>query len=275
MDKTEKYAVISGACGGLAEPVIKMLTENGYIVLALDISEKLSEKYRENKSVVTFKSDITCNEDIFRAKEELLRLTDKVDLIINFAGIVILGSVIEVPPKKASALLDVNVMGMYRVNHIFSDMLIRARGRIINVSSEYGVLSAIPFHSFYTMSKHAVEIYNDSIRRELIPFGVKVIKIRPGSFKTNMQANIEGQFEQLVRDTVYYKKPLLKMKGIMEKELNKAKFADKILRVFNKAVFQSRPRRAYNINNSFKMKLLSILPSAATDAIFAHYFKMK
>ena len=163
-------------------------------------------------------------------------------------------------------------MGMYNVNQTFIDML-DTTSRIINVSSEYGVLDALPFHSFYTMSKHAVEIYNDSLRRELNFKGIKVIKIRPGAFKTNMQGNIINQFEELVNETKMYKKPLMKMKHIMVKELDKAKDTKKIVKVFKKAIYKKHPRISYNVNNSFKMKLLSSLPDTLQDKVLKIYFK--
>lgn len=118
-------------------------------------------------------------------------------------------------------------MGTYRINYYFKDFIIKSKGSIINLSSEYGDLCAIPFHSFYTMSKHAIEVYNDSLRREVSPLGVKVIKIRPGSFKTNMQSNVENQFNELVKDTKLFKEPLMKMKMLMVKELERAKTTKK------------------------------------------------
>lgn len=268
-----KYAVISGANSGLAEQVIKFLVENDYMIFALDISENIISKYQSEKSVVPFQVDITKSNEIESAKVSILKKTDHIDLVINFAGIVMLGSTIEIPAEKVERLIDINLMGMYRINQIFMDMVIKSKGRIINLSSEYGVLSAIPFHSFYTMSKHAIEIYNDSLRREISSYGVKVIKIRPGSFKTKMQGDITNQFVDLVNETKYFKKPLKKMKNIMVKELNKAADATKIVRTFKKAILSKKPRKVYNVHNSFKMKVLSHLPASVQDYIFASYFK--
>lgn len=267
-----KYAVITGACGGLAHEVISMLCET-HTIFALDKSDAILKLYENNSNVLPFICDVTSKDDLFAIKNQIQKTTSTIDLIINFAGMVMLGSVIETDVHKFQRLLNVNLLGMYLTNQVFFDLLIKTKGTIINISSEYGKISAIPFHSFYTSSKHAVEIYNDSLRRETKSLGVKVIKIRPGAFKTNMQGSIENQFEELVKETEYFKKPLEKMKKIMTTELNKAKDPKKILKVFQKAIYKKHPRKCYNVNNSFKMKLLTLLPSSLQDFIFKINFK--
>lgn len=266
-----KYALIVGAYGGLASQIIDTIS-NDYIIFAIDKNPLVINKYENIENIYPFVCDITDKNNVLSIKEKVKEITNNINLIINFAGVVILGSTLEIDSEKALNVLKVNVMGMYNVNQIFIDML-DTTSRIINVSSEYGVLDALPFHSFYTMSKHAVEIYNDSLRRELNFKGIKVIKIRPGAFKTNMQGNIINQFEELVNETKMYKKPLMKMKHIMVKELDKAKDTKKIVKVFKKAIYKKHPRISYNVNNSFKMKLLSSLPDTLQDKVLKIYFK--
>ena len=84
------------------------------------------------------------------------------------------------------------------------------------------------------MSKHALEIYNDSLRRELALFGIKVIKIRPGAVKTSMQANVTRQFERLLANTEHFAIPLTKRQMMMLNELKDAKDPKKIVKTFKK-----------------------------------------
>lgn len=266
-----KCALIVGASGGLASQIIDTINKD-FIVIAIDKNPAVIDKYKNNVNIHPFVCDITDKNSVLFTKEKVKELTTHIDLIINFAGVVILGSTLEIDSERALNVLKVNVIGMYNINQTFIDML-DTTSRIINVSSEYGVLDALPFHSFYTMSKHAVEIYNDSLRRELNFKGIKVIKIRPGAFKTNMQGNILNQFDELVKETKMYEKPLMKMKHIMVKELDKAKDTSKIVKVFKNAIYNKHPRIVYNVNNSFKMKLLSSLPDTLQDKILKIYFK--
>lgn len=265
----QKFAVISGGSSGLAECSINLLRENGYIVFSLDISYK---EIKEKDGLYEIPCDITNNNSLLEAKEYISSITDHVDLIANFAGIVILGSLIESGLDDLNKIMNVNLIGTYKVNNIFFEFVAKCKGRIINISSEYGLLDAIPFHTFYPISKHAIEVYNDGLRRELQFHGVKVIAIRPGAFKTKMQGGIQKQFDTLVNETVYYKDSLKKMQFIMTGELDKAKPVRKFVKTFKKAAFKKNPKKYYNVGNSFKMKLLSALPSSLQDLIFRHFF---
>ena len=88
-----------------------------------------------------------------------------------------------------------------------------------------------------------------------------------------MQKGITAQFDRLVQSTGHFEKPLFKMKNIMLKELDKAADKNKIVKKFRKAIYSERPKLAYNIHNSFKMKLLSVLPAKIQDFIFGIYFR--
>ena len=267
-----KYAFISGASSGLAKAAIQKLTENNYIVFCADIV------YNENKvenNIHYIKMDITKNEDIDSAYDYVKSITDKVDIISNFAGIVTLGSLVELPENSLDKIININLIGTYKINNKFFPLVKNAKGRIINISSEYGKICGIPFHGYYGISKHAIEVYNDSLRRELLSSGVKVICIRPGAFKTKMQAGITKQFDEMVNDTKMYKEPLLKMQKIMTIELNKAKSTEIFASKYIKIVLSKRPKKYYNVCNSIKMKMLSALPSGMQDWIFYKFLKTK
>lgn len=266
-----KYALIAGAAGGLATTVIHAIKKDFHI-FALDCSPRLLQQDPQDDQIESFLCDITDENQLQQVKEKILMKTDHLDLIINFAGMVVLGSAVEIKPDILEKTLQVNVLGMYRVNYCFFSMLEKKKSRIINVSSEYGRLLALPFHSFYTMSKHAVEMYSDSLRRELKVFSIPVIKIRPGSFQTNMQKNVTNQFNELLQETHLFKRPLLRMKKLMDGELKKAKNSQKIVGIFKKAIFSKRPKKVYRANNSLKMKILSALPPFLQDFILYQFF---
>lgn len=264
-----KYAFISGGASGLAQASVKELLKAGYTVFCADIA------YKENKqegNIHYVKMDITKDSDILAAFEYVKKVTDKLDILSNFAGIVTLGSLVELPINTLDRIMAINLLGTYKVNAVFFPLVQKACGRIINISSEYGKITGIPFHGYYGISKHAIETYNESLRRELCSSGVKVICIRPGAFKTNMQAGVSKQFEEMVANTKMYKKELSKMQGMMTEELDKAKPAEIFAKVYMKAVTSKNPKRYYKTNNSFKMKMLNIMPISMQDWAFKKYF---
>lgn len=266
-----KYALITGACSGLARAIIKSIKDD-FFIFAVDINPDIFKLYEHEDSIRAFTCDIAEEAKLLTVKNDIEKLTTSLDLLINFAGIVELGSLIEVPPAKFERSMCVNVIGNYHVTHAFFPLIKNGKGRIIVLSSEYGKLLGLPFHSFYTISKHALEIYADSLRREVKGLGIKVVTIRPGSFKTAMVDNIERQFKKLVDDTVLFKKPLSRMESMMKEEIKSASKPQKIIRTFHKAIYKKNPKIAYRVHNSLKMKLLNILPPQLQDWILSHFF---
>ena len=263
-----KYGLIVGASGGLADVCIKNAFNDEDVLFCCDI--KYKEIVVEN-NVHYIPMDATNNESIQKVYEYISNITDKLDFITNFQGIVTLGSLVELPIDTLDRIVNINLCSVYKINSTFFSLIKNGCGRYINIISEYSRICAIPFHGYYGITKHALEMYNDSLRRELQGSNVKVIGIRPGAFKTNMQANIMNQFEKMVSETRMYEVPLNKMKHIMVGELDKAKDSKEFIKTFKKALNSSRPRRYYNVKNSLKMKLLSILPMWLQDYAFKKF----
>ena len=265
-----KYAFFSGAGSGLAQAVIKILADSDYTIFCADI---VYDSNRVENNIHYIRMDITKDADIVAAFDYVHSITDKLDIITNFAGIVTLGSLVELPIDSLDRIMSINLLGTYKVNATFFPLVKNAGGRIINISSEYGKICALPFHGYYGISKHAIETYNDSLRRELLGSGVKVIAIRPGAFETKMQAGIMSQFNKVVDDTKMYKRPLTKLQKMMVGELKKAKSTELFAKTYIKAVTSKKPHKYYKTNNSLKMKLLTMLPTSVQDWAFYQFLK--
>lgn len=261
---TIKYAFIAGSESGLAQAAIKVFPQY-YHLFCADIRYK---EIRECGNRTMIPLDVTDLSSVMAARDYIMQKTDQLDIVTCFAGIVTLGSMVELPADSMEKIMQVNFLSQYRINNLFFPFLKKAGGKIITISSEYGRLDALPIHGYYAVTKHALEVYNDSLRRELQKSGVSVTAIRPGAFKTSLQGGIEKQFESLLDSTAMYKSILTKMKFLMTGELKKAKDPVIFAKTFKKAAFAKRPRRYYNVKNSFKMRLLSALPCSFQDFIF-------
>lgn len=267
-----KKALITGGAGGLGFATAKYLVEHGWTVYAADYNKEALDKIKY-ENIFPVQVDISNDESITRAVGEIAKTTGTLDGIVNFAGILAMGSVIESTPETMRRILDINLLGMYRVNRAFFGMIQKGHGRIVNISSEYGALGAVPFNGFYGTSKHAVEIYSDALRRELIFLGIPVIKIRPGAFKTNMQGGTEAMFSKILANTVYYKDILTKMRSMKDSKTGAAKDPIILARKVYKALADKKPRLVYSANNDKAQKFLSILPEVVQDKIYYSVFK--
>ena len=201
---TKRIALVTGAGGGLGHATVERLVANGWKVFAADINKDMLRSSMHDPDVMPVVIDVTDRESIRSAYDAVASNTDHLDGIVNFAGIMGVGSLTDIPEERLARVLDINVMGTYRVNKKFLPLVEAARGRIVNISSETGWQSAAPFNGPYAMSKHAIEAYSTSLRRELALLGIKVITVQPGPFRTDMLAGIEKAFTQAQGETTKF-----------------------------------------------------------------------
>ena len=160
-----KYALVTGATSGLGDKVASELAQMGWSVFACGRNENALKDLKNSTYEIPIKMDVTDQASIDAAYEEVCKQTDHLDAIINFSGVQKMGSLIESDVKLTEDCLKVNLLGMVRVNKTFFPLIEKCHGRIINCSSECGWMTPQPFNGPYTLSKYAVEAYNDSLRR--------------------------------------------------------------------------------------------------------------
>ena len=262
-----KNILVTGASGGLGSAIVRELLASGDTVCGLDLGAPPVEA----EGYVHVKCDITDTESVRRAVKIVSERTDRLDAIVNAAGIMYFGALVEHDPERMDAIMSVNVGGMNRVDTLFFPLLERAKGRIVNISSEYGKFCSLPFNGLYTASKRAVEAYSDSLRRELGYLGMRVVTIRPGSFATDMTRSTGPTFDGLVESSARFSRIYQKLKPMMVNATKNAGDPARLARLVKKAVYAKRPHRAYKIKNDPRVGLLSLLPDGAIDAVFRHF----
>jgi NAD(P)-dependent dehydrogenase (short-subunit alcohol dehydrogenase family) len=262
-----KHILVTGAAGGFGRSVSLAFARQGYKVFALDVNLEALQDLTADR-IITIQADITETDSLMLAKEQVLTHTKGLDAIINMAGVFTMHSLIEIDPALIEKALSVNLMGTVMVNQIFFGLLTSGEGRIINCSSEVGRFPAIPFNGAYTISKKALEAYNDTLRRELGFLGYKVIKMQCGSFRTAMHTKTVEQFNYFKETTKIYGPILRLLAPILEWELkhvNDTKYLD---RAITKAVEATRPKKAYRVKNSLLLSLLTIFGERFSDLVF-------
>jgi short-subunit dehydrogenase len=113
----------------------------------------------------------------------------RIDVLINNAGVNLVGAVEETSISQAQALFDTNVIGVLRmIQAVLPDMRRQCAGLIINISSILGFLPA-PFMGVYASTKHAIEGLSESVDHEVRAFGIRVVLIEPYYTRTSLDAN--------------------------------------------------------------------------------------
>lgn len=268
-----RYALVTGATSGLGKEIAIRLSESGWYVFACGRNENALKEIRETTYAHPLEMDVINQESIDKAFDVVSKETNHLDAIINFCGIQKMSSLIEGDIDIIKQSLDVNLMGMVRVNKTFFPLIKQCNGRIINCSSECGWMTPQPFNGSYTLSKYAVEAYNDSLRRELMFLNIPVIKIQPGSFKTAMHAKTLDSFDKLMNSTVLYKDVLEKMKGMMIIELKMANEPETLIKAVMAAVNDRNPRQKYRVKNSPLLGVIEVMHPMTVDKLYKKFLQ--
>jgi len=181
----EKAVLVTGASTGIGREIAETLARNGYYVYAGARKQKDLDALNAVDNIQAVRLDVTIQDEIDEAVETVRKGGRGLHGLINNAGIFVGGPLIEVDIDELEWLMDVNVYGVYRVTQAFAPMIIESKGRISTIGSISGILSG-RFSGIYSMSKHAVEAYTDSLAVEMEKFGVQVSVIEPGNYDSKI-----------------------------------------------------------------------------------------
>lgn len=192
METNNKLIVITGASSGFGLELAKEFAKDGYPLLLL--ARRIEKMEALNlPNTLCKKVDVTNKEAFEKAIREAEAVYGKTDLIVNNAGVMLLGDLATQNPAEWKTMLDVNVMGvMHGMQIVMNDMKERNQGTIINLSSIAGVQ---PFenHAAYCASKYGVTGLTRVARGEMSPFNVRVLSIMPGAVNTELLGHTTDQ----------------------------------------------------------------------------------
>lgn len=264
-----KYALITGAAGGLAGACVEKLCQDpDWTVFAADIAEEgLNDlRGRTNERVIPLVLDISSMESCEAAAETIEKAAGKLDVVVNAAGIHTMASLIEGNiVGTLERMININVLGMARVNKAVLPLVQKAGGRIINFSSECGWEKPQPFNTPYAITKYAVEAYTIGLRRELNFLDLDVVKIQPGSFKTGMHNQANAGYEKLLQTTEHYKPVLTVLKPIMSTAMNHPHDKKYLVHTVMKAIYAPHPRTNYKCKNTWYLAAIDPIPDKVID----------
>ncbi len=154
---------------------------------------------------------------------------------------------IEVEESELDFLFNVNIYGPYRITKAFAPLLIESKGRITTISSISGILSGTLFGP-YSMSKHAMEAYSDSLAREMERFDVTVSVVEPGNYQSEIGATLKRRMEAKgidIEGSPYQKEMqgMLDRVGSGSQQKDPAEVADAVFH----ALFDEKPKMRYMV----------------------------
>ena len=249
-----KTVLITGACGGLGRAAVLEFAKRGFKVYAADVAET----DWDDPSVIPVVMDVTDDASVEKAAESVGGL----GLILHMAGVYTMDSFIEIPPETLEKMLEVNLVGVYRVNRAFFGKLEKG-GRIIIVASELAPLDPLPFNGIYSMTKRALDGYAHSLALELDLIGVKVTTVYPGAYGDGMTRAAVRSMERMSESSELYPEIADRFRRIVMKETGSAKPPEALAKKLCKLAERKRPPFRAFMNNSLKLRLFSALPMGA------------
>lgn len=259
-----RTALVTGASSGIGQACAVQLVSSGWRVLAG--VRRAGEAPDGTEEVLL---DVTAADQIRAAAD----LVDRLDGLVNNAGIAISAPVEFVPPEELRHQLEVNLVGQVAVTQAFLPALRRAKGRIVFMGSIAG-RSALPFLSPYAASKHALEAVADSLRLELRPFGIHVSIVEPGSIKTPIWARSAQRADELIAASDgelgdLYGERIAAFRQIALERGAAGAPAEKVAKVVLEALTAERPHTRYLIGRDARLRAgFERLPDRLRDRIY-------
>jgi NAD(P)-dependent dehydrogenase (short-subunit alcohol dehydrogenase family) len=265
MNKMDKgIAIVTGASSGIGLVTAQALAKAGYRVFG---TSRKAVASRPGTTMLV--CDVTDEASVKSLVDEVVKQAGRIDLLVNNAGVGLLGSAEESSIGQAQRLFDVNVFGVARVtNAVLPLMRAQKSGRIINMSSILGLIPS-PFNAFYASTKHAIEGYTESLDHEVRRFGIRVVLVQPGVTRTAFEENLT----RADRPLEIYAKDRTRSEGLMRKWVEAGDDPQVVADTVLKAATASKPSLRYSAGKqSGQVRALRrYLPEAVFDKIMRKF----
>ncbi|MCF0228438.1 MAG: SDR family NAD(P)-dependent oxidoreductase [Parasporobacterium sp.] len=190
----KKIAIVTGGSSGIGRAAAESLTASGVKVYEFSRRERISE------GIIHKTVDVTDEESVNGAVQEIYMSEGRIDILVNCAGFGISGAIEFTELKDAKRQLDVNFFGTVSCTKaVLGIMRKQKSGRIVCISSVAGPIP-IPFQAFYSASKAAINSYVMALANEVKPFGISVCSVQPGDIASSFT---EARAKSIAGDSEY------------------------------------------------------------------------
>jgi NAD(P)-dependent dehydrogenase (short-subunit alcohol dehydrogenase family) len=273
-----RSVVITGASTGIGWATAKLLLDRGFAVFGSvrkqADADRLKSEFGVNFTPLLF--DVTDEAAVLAAAREVRTVLAGETLagLVNNAGIAVAGPTLELSVEQFRRQIDINVIGPVIATQAFGPLLGVDRelkgpkGRIVMISSVAGK-NGNPMTPAYSASKHAIEGLSESLRRELMLFGIDVVIVAPGAVKTPIWGKSEEVDMSGYQNSPYL--PVLeKIRGITRYLSEIGLPPEKIAELIVEALTTAKPKVRYQITpDPMRHLITGFLPKRMVDRIIA------
>ena len=267
-----QVVLITGCSTGIGRDLAQRLTQAGYTVVA---TARKIETLDSLQAALKLELDVTQSQSIRQAVDSVIERFGCIDVLVNNAGYAIRGAIEEVPVEQAQQMFDANVFGMMRmIQAVVPYMRQQKTGRIINISSIVGKL-VTPANGTYSSTKFALEAMSDALRLELIPFGIQVVLVEPGSIKTQFHSTVEANAEEIFSNPASPYRPLYEQYQKVTTDMRQQEAGpDVVSKVVELAIKVRKPKTRYVAGFPIFGKLILLQGNPVWDPVVRNMFKI-
>ncbi|WP_237153585.1 oxidoreductase [Oryzibacter oryziterrae] len=252
-------ALVTGASTGIGRATAATLVEAGYRVFGT--SRRLMSD--GPAGVTMLPCDVGDEASVTRLIDDVVAAAGRIDLLVNNAGIGLMGGAEESSVAQAQQLFNINFFGLLRVTNAVLPIMRRQKvGRIVNMSSVLGFIPA-PFTALYAASKHAVEGYSESLDHEVRTQGIRVVMVEPAYTRTSFEDNL-SKADHLIET---YDSGRANAAAVIRKAMETGDLPQIVAHVVLKAATDSKPRLRYPAGKMARQLSLlrRFVPASAFD----------
>lgn len=277
MINDHKVVLVTGASSGIGKCCAEYLSQQGYRVYGTSRNtDSIGSGQRSLNTdlLQMIQMDVTNELSVKKSIEAILAQESRIDVVVNNAGFGIIGSLEDTTIDEAKSQFDTNFFGVLRVCRAVLPVMRQHRaGHIINISSIAGLIG-LPFQSIYCASKFALEGAMEALRIEVRPFGIRVVLIEPGDFKTDITRH-RRKTARSTR-TSAYRDAFQKARQLVESGEQNGPTPEPIAILVKNVIGMNSPRLRYTVGKNLQriaVPLKKILPSRLFELIITENFK--
>lgn len=270
MNVNAPVVLISGCSTGIGRALAVEFAARNWQVFATARKPSAIDDLKA-PNVVTAALDVTDEQSIKTCVDLVIAQAGRIDMLINNAGLLLIGPLVELEISELRRQFETNVLGLAALTRaVIPHMIKRKSGKIVNISSISGILNT-PFAGAYCSTKAAVTAFSDCLRMELAPFNIQVITVQPGGIKTSLSDNADKNLERF-RKTPYGPIQDFIIERAHASQINATPAENFAKKLVDKIAREKAPNFIRLGKSSTLFPLVAKLPRAFTDALLSKKF---
>jgi NAD(P)-dependent dehydrogenase (short-subunit alcohol dehydrogenase family) len=263
----QKVVLITGATSGIGQACAAHLAGRGWRVFGTRRGGSAATPNGAPFEMISM--DVDDDASVQAGVETLLAKTGRLDAVVNNAGISLMGPIEDTSTEEAKAQMETNFFGVLRVCRATLPALRKqGGGHVINVSSLAAVVG-LPFSGLYSASKFALEGLSESLRHEARPFGIRVVLVEPGDFRTAITS--KRRTTRASETNTAYREAFARFKKKQDQDEAQAPDPQAVAVLVENILKNPRPRMRYSVGmmgQRIVVPLKRLLPQSLFEWLF-------